>query len=187
MEVIRNTLKEMLVDRGLKGDFEPAKSLDNTKMFVFDNLLIVFSTKSRVTEKDLMTFVEHAKENNITNGVLVVTLSKPSETVLSALRSFVADRANPLLQMFESRHLQFNISKHRKVPKHRIITSDEEALVLKEFNIADPSFLPKIDSQDAMAKWIGARPGNIVEITGLCETSAQNRRYRFCIADVTNG
>ena len=47
--------------------------------------------------------------------------------------------------------------------------------------------LPKIDCQDPMAKWIGARPGDVVEITGLCEASCENKRYRYCVADVTNG
>jgi DNA-directed RNA polymerase subunit H (RpoH/RPB5) len=57
---------------------------------------------------------------------------------------------------------------------------------MKEFNISDSSYLPKIDSQDPMAKWIGARPSDVIEVVGLCESSGLNRRYRLCVADVAN-
>jgi hypothetical protein len=52
--------------------------------------------------------------------------------------------------------------------------------------IPDSSYLPKIDSQDPMAKWIGARPSDVIEVLGLCESSGLNRRYRLCLADVAN-
>jgi DNA-directed RNA polymerase subunit H (RpoH/RPB5) len=183
------TIKQILTARGFKAEaFEPVTNvLDETKMYTFGTMLIIFSTKTRVSEKEFNNFLTFASENNHTSGIFVVTPSRPSDMVLTILRNHVEDRENPLVQIFELRHLQFDISKHRKVPKHRIITNDEAAEVLKQFNVKNASFFPKIDSQDAMAKWIGCRPGDIVEITGLCESSAENKRYRFCVADVTNG
>jgi DNA-directed RNA polymerase I, II, and III subunit RPABC1 len=181
------TLKQMLTARGYKAEkFELVGSpMDETKMYTFDGLLIIFSLKARVTEKELQNFIEFSTENSYSAGVLVVSLSKPSETVLTSLRSYIDNRENPLLQIFEIRHLQFDISKHRKVPTHRIITDEEKAVIMKEFHIKELTMLPKIDSQDAMARWIGARPGDVIEVVGMCETSAENRRYRYCVADVT--
>ena len=188
-DIALSTIKEILVARGIKGDeFEPVSgALDETKMYTFASLLIIFSTKARVTEKELNNFLTFASENSHTAGILIVTPTKPSEMVLSVLRNHISDRENPLVQIFELRHLQFDISKHRKVPRHRIISDDERTKMMKQFNIVSPSFLPKIDSQDPMAKWIGARPDDVVEVVGLCETSAENKRYRYCVADVTNG
>jgi FkbM family methyltransferase len=130
---------------------------------------------------------EFAHDNNHNSGIIIISPSIPSENVLTVLRNHINEIENPLVQIFEIRHLQFDISKHRKVPKHRIISDAEKVSILKEFNLKDSSFLPKIDSQDAMAKWIGCRPGDIVEITGLCDSTGENKRYRFCVADVTNG
>jgi DNA-directed RNA polymerase I, II, and III subunit RPABC1 len=182
------TIKEILIARGRNNtDFEPVGgSPDETKMYTFDSILIIFSTKTRVTEKELNNFLKFAAENNHTSGILVATPSRPSEMVLNILRNHINDPENPLVQIFELRHLQFDISKHRKVPRHRIITNDEKNEVLKEFNISDSSYLPKIDSQDPMAKWIGARPSDVIEVVGLCESSGLNRRYRLCVADVAN-
>ena len=194
------TLKSMLTSRGFNAEtFENLGSqIDETKMYTFAGVLIIFSTKSRITEKDLNAFVSFAEENGHTSGVIIVSLSSPSETVLVSLRNKLKDRDIPIVQIFELRHLQIDISRHRKVPKHHILTDDDKAelrsLAEQSANwkhvlewLENPKILPKIDSQDPMARWIGARPGDIVEITGMCETSGENKRYRFCLADVTNG
>ena len=188
-DIALSTIKDILNARGIEAEkFElVGGALDETKMYTFAQVLIIFSTKSRVTERELNNFIGFASENNHTGGILVVSPSRPSEMVLKVLRNHVADRTNPLVQVFELRHLQFDISKHRKVPRHRIINDDERTKMLKDFNISGPTFLPKIDCQDPMAKWIGARPDDVVEVVGLCESSGLNKRFRYCVADVTNG
>ncbi len=184
-----STLTEILTARGFKSEkFDSVgSSIDETKMYAFGGMLIIFSTKTRVTEKDLTTFIEFSKENGYTNGMIIVSMSRPSDTVLASLRNYISNSDVALVQIFELRHLQFNISKHVKVPRHRLVTDDELANILTANNVDKPNLFRKIDSQDAMAKWIGARPGNVVEVTGMCETSAENKRYLFCMADVTNG
>lgn len=183
------TLTEILIARGFKADkFDSiGSSIDETKMYTFGGMLVIFSTKTRVTDRDLTTFIEFAKENNHTNGIIVVGMSRPSDAVLASLRDYISNRDVPLVQIFELRHLQFNISKHVKVPYHRLVTPQELPNILKECNVDKPSLFRKIDSQDAMAKWIGARPGDVLEVKGMCETSAENKRYLYCVADVTNG
>ena len=184
-----STLTEILTARGFRAEkFDSiGSSIDETKMYAFGGMLVIFSTKARVTEKDLFTFIEFAKENSYGNGLIIVSMSRPSDTVLAALRNYISSSEVPLVQIFELRHLQFNISKHVKVPKHRLVTEDEIPNILKANNVDKPNLFRKIDSQDPMAKWIGARPGDLVEVTGMCETSAENKRYLFCMADVTNG
>ena len=184
-----STLKVMLTERGSKGDnFESVTSnIDDTKMYTFSGILIIFSTKARISEKDLNGFIEYASENTYSNGIIVVGLSRLSEAVMNALRTHVNQRDIPLVQVFELRHLQLLYGHHVKVPKHRITATNELEAILKSTNAKDPSVFRKIDSQDPMAKWTGARPGDVLEVTGMCETSAENKRYLFCMADVTNG
>lgn len=184
-----STLTEILTARDFRAEkFDSiGSSIDETKMYTFGGMLVIFSTKARVTEKDLLTFIEFAKENSYGSGLIIVSMSRPSDTVLAALRSHISNAEVPLVQIFELRHLQFNIAKHVKVPKHRLVTADEIPNILKANNVDKPNLFRKIDSQDPMAKWIGARPGDLVEVTGMCETSAENKRYLFCMADVTNG
>ncbi len=182
------TLKAMLNARGIKAEnFDPVGgAMDETRMFTFGGILIIFSDKTRVTASEFKNFITFASENNFVSGIIIVTPTKPSESILQLVRDYISDEKNPLLQIFYQSHLNFDISKHRKVPAHRIVMNEELPDILKTWNVPSPASFPKIDSQDAMAKWIGARPGNIIEIKGLCVTSAENTRYRYCVANVTD-
>jgi DNA-directed RNA polymerase subunit H (RpoH/RPB5) len=66
-----------------------------------------------------------------------------------------------------------------------LLDDKEKAELSKSY--ANMMNLPHILSQDAMAKYLGARPGDVVEVTGMCDTSAENKRWRICVAETTNG
>ncbi len=164
------TLKAMLKERGLKADdFE---------------LLIIFSEKTSLSDTKLNTFLTFASENNYTSGIIIVTPAKPSEKVLETVRQYISRPENALLQIFYSAHLNFEYAWHRKVPKHRLLTEEEKTKLVKDLNMTSLKQLRKIDSQDAMAKWIGARPGDVVEITGLDVASGEGKRWSYCLANV---
>lgn len=180
------TLKDMLTTRGIKSEkFEPVGNpLDETRMYTFGGVLIVFSEKTRLTPAEFKNIVAYASENNHTAGTIIITLAKAPESVTDLVRTHVANKDNTLVQLFYISHLNFDISKHRKVPKHTLLKEEDKVKLMKTYNIEKLKSLPKLDSQDAMAKWIGARPGDVVEISGLCVSSAENVRYRYCVPNV---
>jgi DNA-directed RNA polymerase I, II, and III subunit RPABC1 len=182
-----NTLREMLTDRGIKSEtFDPVTpAMDETRMFAFGGVLIIYSTKTRVLTNEFNNFIAFAKENGYNSGVIIISESPTSEKVLGALINHISDRDNQLVQMFLMNTLFFNITKHQLQPKMRIIADVERTELAKKFPELDK--LPRIESQDAMAKYLGARPGDIVEVTGMCESTAENKRWRICVAETTNG
>ena len=182
-----STLKVMLTERGLKGEIETLGSdLADAKLYSFGTVLIVFSTKTRVSANDLSAFIKYSQEKSHSSSLIIVAYSKPSDAVLLALRDHISQKDVPLVQLFEIRHLQLLYGHHKKVPKHRIL-KDAEINEIFKTPATKETLYRKIDSQDPMAKWVGARPGDILEVTGMCETSAENKRHLFCMADVTNG
>ena len=147
-----NTLKGILSARGHNAEkFEPVTSPMGETMYSFDGVLIIFSSKSRVSDRDLNSMISFASENGYSSGLIIISFTKPSDAVLAVLRTYISNKDNPLVQIFDVRHLQFDISKHRKVPKHRIITEDEVEKVLKEYHLLSPMGMPKINCQDPMA------------------------------------
>lgn len=180
------TLKDMLIARGIKDEkFEPVGNpMNETRMYTFGGVLIVFSEKTRITIQELGNMIAFASENKFTGGMIIVSPTRPSDSVLEIVRQHISNKDNQLVQIFYQSHLNFDISKHRKVPKHRILPEEDIQAVMKEFHISDIKKIPKIDSQDPMAKWIGARPGDVVEVTGMCLASGENKRYRYCLANV---
>lgn len=181
------TLKDMLTDRGIKAEnFDTVTvTLPESKVYTFGGVLIIDSERSRITAPEFNTIVKFANENNFSGGIIVLTPSKPSDSILQLVRKYISEKENQLIQIFYKSHLNFSYARHRKVPKHRILSAEEVEKVIKETNVLKLTNFPKIDSQDAMAKWIGARPGDVVEVTGMCMGSGENKRYRYCLANVT--
>jgi len=60
------------------------------------------------------------------------------------------------------------------------LTKEEAAQVLSRSN-ASPSQFPYIQSTDAMAKEVGAKPGDFVRITRRSETAGTSTYYRYVV------
>lgn len=180
-----DTLKDVLIARGHKGpDFDTIGSpLDDTTMYTFDTIIVVFSHKARLTEREIGNFLSYADDNNYKSSMIIVTLSRPSEAIIQYLRDYIANPGNMLVQIFEIAHLQFNISKHRKVPRHKLLSDEDIDSLKKLHSWWDILKFRRIDCQDPMAKWVGARPGNVIEVEGLCPVSGSNKHWDLCVAN----
>ncbi len=66
------------------------------------------------------------------------------------------------------------------IPKHELLTREEADQVRARFN-ATPSQFPYIQSTDAIAKEIGAKPGDFVRITRTSETAGSSVYYRYVV------
>ncbi len=75
---------------------------------------------------------------------------------------------------------KINILQHILVPAHRIIVEGEVTELLQKYNIKKLQ-LPKILENDPIIKKIGAKAGNIIEITRKSQTAGQAKYYRVVI------
>ena len=204
-------LLEMLQQRGV--DTTVSEPLDAsplpTEVVKYGADVVVFtSNRARINEKDLASHVSITRENGGTTGIIVVQYP-PSETVTTALAAM-----SDILQIFHVAQLEFNPTKHRKVPRHRILSADETRQYFEKYRIklddivakmkVDHILLntdepplrqiamkhkdylpaPQISSQDAIARWIGAKPGDLIEIMRNSETAGGTPYYRICVASV---
>ena len=73
---------------------------------------------------------------------------------------------------------EFDIQKHKLVPKHEIMTEEE---ISEEFSDVDYDFkdLPKIKANDPVVEAIGAEPGNVLRITRDSQTAGVFATYRI--------
>jgi DNA-directed RNA polymerase subunit H (RpoH/RPB5) len=85
------------------------------------------------------------------------------------------------IQFYGLQNFLFNISKHIYVPKHKIITSKSELKDIIESLHTSIDKLPRILREDPMAKYIGAKPGDVIHIKGLYETTGFVNKYRVCV------
>ncbi len=178
------TLRIMLGRRGLetKTDRIVTDEIDRANVYTIGNVLVVFSQRDNgLMARDFNLFLTFASSNGYTNGMIVVALAPPSESVLKSIKSLASER----VQFFHIRQLQFDITTHRMAMPHRILKEDEQTAMFKKYNVTQPAEqLPLIDSQDTMAKWIGAIPGDILEITRHSDVAGPQLYYRYVVKDV---
>lgn len=178
------TLRVMIGRRGLdtKSDRIVTDDLERANLYTIGNILVIFSQKDNgVMARDITTFMSFAEANGYTNGVIIVALTAPSENVLKSIKALAKER----VQFFHIRQLQFDITTHRMAMPHRILKEEERTAMFKRYNVTKPEEqLPWIDSQDAMSKWIGAMPGDILEVTRHSDVAGPQLYYRFVVPDV---
>jgi DNA-directed RNA polymerase subunit H (RpoH/RPB5) len=178
------TLRTLFERRKLPTETKPVAEtgLKDVLAYTIGDVLVLFSKKDKMLERDVNTYLAFAAENNYKNGMIIVSASKPSGNLMNLIRStFIKER----LQFFHLRELLIDISTHRMSVPHRILSPDEMKDVLDKNRIVKPEDqMPWIDSQDIQARLIGAVPGNIIEITRHSDTVGKSIYYRYCVADV---
>jgi DNA-directed RNA polymerase subunit H len=182
LDILRTMLARRKLDTKTTRVTTDEKTMEATNLFLIGDILVVFSQKDKVLERDIINFLKFAGENGYTHGVTIVAQSPPSENVSRVAKSHAKQR----VQFFHLRQLQFDITTHRMAMPHRILNEDERKKVFEEYKISNPeSQLPSIDSQDTMIKWIGAIPGDVIEVIRHSDSAGQSLYYRYCVEDVS--
>jgi DNA-directed RNA polymerase subunit H (RpoH/RPB5) len=179
------TIRGMVGRRGLDMKTERVITdlIEKVNLYTVGGILVVFSQKDKgLLERDVKNFVEFASNNDYSNGLIIVALMPPSENVLKAVRNMTRELN---IQFFHIRQLKFDITTHRMAMPHRILKEEEKLEMFKKYNITKPEDqLPWIDSQDAMVKWIGGKPKDVIEVTRHSDVAGRQLYYRWVVPDV---
>ena len=120
-------------------------------------------------------------ENTLTKNddLIIIIKEEPNDTIEKAIRDlWIKD--NIYLSIINIKRLQFNILKHQLVPKHIILSKDEEIEFKNKFNIQKNNEIPDINYLSPVSQVLGIRPGNICKIIRSSRTSIQSEFYRIC-------
>lgn len=80
--------------------------------------------------------------------------------------------------------LQYNPTRHFLVPKHEIVSPEDEAAILARLNCTRRNMtkeFPKILSSDPIARWYGMRSGTLCKITRNSEQTGKYIHYRVVV------
>lgn len=181
------TVSQMLADRG-----EPAPKLMSLSQADIDESIrsavhgiVRIDTGSR----DILIFTNKAKSGDLAKAASETSEQRLDNVMLITPEAFKKTQQGAAVSLFGPRHeaftlseLSLNISRHILVPKHEIVPGDEVPDLKEMFMVSSLKQLPIIKSYDAMAKYIRARPGDLVKVTRMCPTAGTQIAYRFCCA-----
>jgi DNA-directed RNA polymerase subunit H (RpoH/RPB5) len=146
---------------------------------------IIEELKKNKTNID--TIIHDSKMDNKYNGkyniILIFgndILTTPTVTQLNLIDK-VLQKKKGMLQFFQLNELQFNPTKHQLVPPHRKLNQEESTEIMTKYLIKSKLQMPIIPKTDVIAKWLGLKQGEIVEIIRHNENSGKSYYYRCCI------
>ena len=85
--------------------------------------------------------------------------------------------------IIEQKGFEKKILEHEWVPKHRIMKPEEVEELLKKYGIKKWQ-LPKILDSDPVAMILGAKPGDVIEITRKSPTAGEAKYYRVVVRGI---
>jgi DNA-directed RNA polymerase subunit H (RpoH/RPB5) len=117
-------------------------------------------TKVRINDV-IMNIISVQKDNPDVKNILFVSETKPNTQLVDDLKKF---KEKMRVEIFIGDHLLFNLTKHFLVPKHHLMTEEEQKEFLKDKEKGLLSRLPKIYDTDPVSRYYGAKVGQIFKI-----------------------
>lgn len=143
---------------------------EDSKIYIFFPVL-----NTKVGVFTIRQYIKEMQDNEVNDGIVVV------KDALTAFAKQVFIDAKPLnIECFKEKDLLIDKLSHVLVPKHELISEEEKKELLKIYK-AKESQLPKILSSDPIARYFGARKGQIFKITRASETSGDYIYYRIVV------
>lgn len=185
----RKTLREMFYDRGYPISTPAFETQMEHFSFWFQRqkewtmvfekphkkAMVFFVMEPKVGVACIRETFETLKEQHAQLGIVVfIDLITPfaKQEIIKLIRETKIE-----FQSFKRLHLQYNLTRHLKVPKHTILTKDEKDALLLKYNCPLEK-LPHLPSNDKMAAYLGMKKGQVVKVTRMSPEGHTYFNYR---------
>lgn len=179
------TIAQMLSDRGdinTKLAALGSADIDNMVQEAVQGVIRV-DTGSR----DVLFFIQKIKSSDLVKAAADTSEQRVASVMIVTIEPFKKTQKTaatgafgPHYEVFTLDELSINISRHMLVPRHELVPSEHIPELQKQTMVSRISQLPIIKRDDAMAKYIRARPGDVVQVTRTCPTVGTQVAYRYC-------
>ncbi|KAL8952621.1 MAG: hypothetical protein Q9222_001495 [Ikaeria aurantiellina] len=136
---------------------------------------VEFSSDASIGIKQMRAFAHHIDEHKFHTGIMIT-----QATITSAALKIMSAVAGHVIETFVEQDLLVNITHHELVPKHVLLSPEEKKKLLERYRLKE-SQLPRIQTGDPMARYLGLRRGQVVKIIRRSETAGRYASYRWAI------
>ena len=101
-------------------------------------IYVKFYVEKTIKSQNIYSMIEDLfhLENILTkeDDLIIIIKDEPNDTLIKTIKD-IWTQENIYLSLINIKRLQFNILNHSLVPKHTVLTKDEEAEFKKKYNI----------------------------------------------------
>jgi len=121
-------------------------------------------------------------ENVLTkeDTIIIIVDGEPNEPIIKFVNE-IYQKEKIFVVIHNIKRLQFNILKHKFVPRAHILSSKEAEEFMTRMNVKSLAQLPEISRFDPQAQAICLRPGQICRFTRESPTAMTYFYYRVCV------
>ena len=183
-----STIEQMLRDRGETVAGLQALGVDGLLATVSEAVANSDVVRLDTGARDILLFVRKPNTADLSKAAAATQPDRVSGVMIVAPEPFrktqqaAAFAAFGPHESFALTELMMNVARHALVPKHEIVPRHRVGAVAEAFHVADMTQFPLIRATDGMAKYIRARPGDLVMVTRTCPSAGTQVAYRFCVA-----
>jgi DNA-directed RNA polymerase subunit H (RpoH/RPB5) len=135
-----------------------------------DELILILFSNFIIGLKDIKNIQEIIQENHYQSILFIV--EKITSFALKEIKQY---------EIFTIEEISINPLQYYLVPKHEIMTLEEEKTFFKQNKTYKKNLLPKIKSSDPVMKWLGGKKGNLIRITRKSPNTIESIYYRVVI------
>lgn len=139
------------------------------------DIFVQFCPDAPIGIKHTRAFAQELDKNGHRNGILI-TRVPPNAAALKAFEPLT--EKGVIAETFSESDLLVNITKHELVPKHVLLSDEEKGTLLARYRLKETQ-LPRIQSGDPVARYLGLKKGQVVKIIRKSETAGRYASYRW--------
>jgi DNA-directed RNA polymerase I, II, and III subunit RPABC1 len=188
---VRKTILEMIADRGFiipeveNITFEQFTAKYNNKnidIYINDEfqnkkIYVHFHNETKnFSKKDLDNIMQKVITTYNDESIKLILIIKEKEN--SAVTKELSKETYKNVEVFLKKNMIFNVTHHVFVPKHVLLTTDEENEVLTKYNTVK-SKLPKLSKSDPIAKYYGLKTDQVCKIIRKSPEVGESIYYRL--------
>lgn len=169
LRISYKTMYEMLTDRGyelpeeakIDDEDQREKLRINAKDGNGKKCVVKWCKDAKCGITTISEIAELMESEKIGHVIFVIQGASISPAAKASLKNLKTEGKR--IEIFTEEELQYNVSKHEYVPKHRLCTKLEKETLFKQYGI-DNKKCPSICTSDPQARYLGAEKGQLIEI-----------------------
>ena len=155
-ENVHTTCVEMLQQRG----YEITK--DDEEMFIgkkgSSSIVVFYNTNPKFNVERLQEYISLMEDMSIHHAIVVY-----KDSVTPVAKKVISELQGMVVELFEEKSLRYNITKHRLVPKHILLSKSECVAFKQKYGLK----IPVILTTDPVCRFYNFQRGDIVKIHRL--------------------